>query len=165
MSDTTAIPEPDLVLSDPNTSAFRDFARFAELIDERRQLNQRLKAMEVEVERLTPRLMQYFESHNIRSISIEGVSIFLRRELWARPKIAGDRARVCQALQAAGLGHFVEPNYNAHTLSAWVRNIEDEHAEEIINEGKTVADFLPPNVAQVLNVEPDWKLQGRKTAS
>jgi hypothetical protein len=158
------LPDDEIVLTEKEAGAFKDFASYAQLIDERRELSTQLKAVEVQIEKLTPRLMNYFETNGIQSLRVNGVTIFLRRELWARPKVAGDRHRVCLALQNAGLGHFVEPNYNAQTLSAWVRNLEDEHAEEIASEGKTVADFLPPGVAVLLNVEPNWKIQGRKTA-
>jgi hypothetical protein len=158
------IPSGEVALTDTESSAFKDFAAYAAMIDERKDLSTRLKAIEIQIDKITPRLMNYFETSGITSVRVNRVTIFLRRELWARPKLSGDRNRVCLALQAAGMGHFVEPNYNAQTLSAWVRNLEDQHIEEITEQGKTVADFLPPGVAAVLSVEPTWKIQGRKTA-
>jgi hypothetical protein len=155
--------EAEVELVDPQTAPFRDFAAYAQLVLEKRVLAQRLKTIDSKMQNLQPRLLEYFQQSGTRNIGIQGVTISLRRELWARPKLDGDRARVCQALQASDLGHFVQPSFNVQTLSRWVRDLEDDHEEEILTGGKTVADFLPPAVAAVLNVEPNWKLHAARS--
>ena len=152
-------PEPDQVLDDAQSEAFHYFARFADLTEEKREIAARMKDVESEMQKLTPRLLAYFERNTVKAVSVKGTTVFARRELWARSKTPGDRARVCLALQAAGMGHFVHPDYNAQTLSKWARDLEREYAEEIAD-GKELADFLPPALAEVLNVTPNWKVVG-----
>lgn len=157
--------ESDVILTDTDSPVFRDFARFSELIDSRFEANRTLKTVEAEMARLQPRLLDYFERHAIDKVRVKGVTIFLRTELWARPKFAGDRARVCAALKEAGLGHYVEPNYNAHELSAWVRELKRANEDRLLRgEVPDIASLLPPVLAAVLSVEPTYKIQGRRSA-
>jgi hypothetical protein len=163
MSPETFTPdEPDVILTDESSQPFRDFARYSECIDERLELNRQLKSLEAEMARLSPRILAYFEKHSVQQVRLRNVLIFLRRELWARPKFENDRLRVCAVLQAVGLGQFVEPNFNTQTLSKYVRELAEANEDRLLA-GASVGDLLPPELAAVLNVEPNYKIQGRKS--
>jgi hypothetical protein len=70
---------------------------------------------------------------------------------------------VCDALRQSGLGHFVHEAFNMQGLSAHVRQLERDHAEELVNgEVPDTSALLSPALAAVLNVNPTYKVIGRR---
>src|SRR5215813_10679661 len=113
--------EPDLVLTDRSDPIWNICERFVDFTEEKRELNRKLKSADAQLDRLAPVLLEYFQTNRIRHLKLETPhggrgTIWLREELWARPKNAGDRIRVCEALRQVGLGHFVEADFNTLTL-------------------------------------------------
>jgi|SRR5579862_8931394 len=152
-------PAPEVVEGAPE---FRAFARAVELLRKKTKLSSDLKDVDDELKRLQPLVFTYFAQHGIKRIRITGVTLYLRRELWARPKLPGHQPQVCAVMRETGYGHFVHDAYNASTFSAHIRDLEREHAEEI-RSGKAadVSAFLPRALANVLNVTPSFKLMGK----
>jgi hypothetical protein len=140
--------------------------RFAQLHLERIQLKAALEENEKRMERLQVPLRSFFLAHPDSSHHAHGVTVYLKRDLWVRPRVEGDSQSVCDALRATGLGHYVHDAFNTSSLSKYVRDLEKLHADEI--EAGTISDIsevLPAPLVQVLNVEPTYKVQGRRGKS
>lgn len=93
----------------------------------------KVKASEIEQE-----LLKEFERDGMASMSIDGRTVYLRRDLRANAK-AGQREAVCRALKANGVGDLVSEGFHAGQLSAWVRELEKleeplpEQLDELLN--------------------------------
>lgn len=158
-------PETEAVELPPDDNAFPLFERFAELCARRNQLKAELEDIEEKMERLQAPLRTFFASHpEFEDIRSHGFTIFVKRELWVRPKATSSRQEVCDALRTGGLGHYVHDDFSTSGLSSHVRQLEKRHASEI--QAGTIADvsaLLPAVLAQVLNVNPKYSVQGRRT--
>lgn len=125
--------------SDPPAAAHdpeKDMREFAEL-------DKRLKAIKAEEKEIRPRhsqlqerILQDMVDRGIRSVELEGLGkIGIRKERWAKVKRRGEeataeeKAAAVAALEAAGLGDYVEPTYNLRTISALFRSWQDEGSD------------------------------------
>jgi hypothetical protein len=142
----------------PEEQAFMDYAR---LDQQRRGLKDELEEIEDKMEALEPRLLTAFE-HGLESVRVLGITIFRRREIWARPNKESTRQMVCDALKASDLGHYVHDEFNVQSLSRWVRDIEQAHQDELLSENTKLNQLLPPALASVLNVDPTLRISTRK---
>jgi hypothetical protein len=155
--------DPPELIVEPDHPIAKHLEKFVELAENKRELNRQLKSVQAAVDRLEPVLLEYFQSNRIRNIRSQSSTVWLREELWARPKYTNDRPRVCEILKQVGLGHFVEPDFNTPTLSGYVRELQRANLDRIRSgEIDSVADLLPPALAAVLNVAPSFKVLGRR---
>jgi hypothetical protein len=97
--------------------------RFVEVSREIKDLEDRLKALKSQRDELQEGLLEQFSSAGVSSVRVDGLTVSLRREVWATCK-ESNYERACAALTAAGLSEFVQPRFNAHTLSAYVRELD-----------------------------------------
>lgn len=153
-------PAPEVPATAPE---FPTFKRAVELIRTKTRLNAELKAADDELKRLQPLVSSYFAQHTLPRITTDHMTLYIRRELWARAK-TGKQLEVCAALRRTGLGHFVHDSFSVSSLSAHIRELERKHAKEIDSGAvEDVSAYLPAEVAKVLNVNPSFKLLGRNT--
>lgn len=105
--------------------------KYAGLFREKREIEQRLKALEPGMKELEGVVIDYFQKHGVDRQAIDGTTVYLRRELWAGREEAIENDAACAALVAAGLPDYVEPRFNTMKLSAYVRELDkqDEHAD------------------------------------
>lgn len=123
--------------------------RFSELAARRRELESELNAVRAEMAELEAYLLEAFEKAGISNVSVDGMTCYLHRQLWARAK-EGNYERACMALREVGLGRLVEQRFNTNSLSAWVR----EHEAE----GKA----LPSALADAIEVSEVFSVRTRK---
>ena len=79
-----------------------------------------LKGINGEIEVITGRILDRWAEDGIDSMKVDGNTISLRRQVYARIL---DREHVAEAMREAGLDAMLTPNTN--TLSAWLREKED----------------------------------------
>jgi hypothetical protein len=98
-------------------------AEFVDLTKRRKELQEELTRVEEKLKALSAQLIQAFEtSPGVNKISVNGMTVFPRRQVFASPKV--DREHAIQVLKDAGYGSFVQPNYNANSVTALVRELE-----------------------------------------
>jgi hypothetical protein len=165
------IPALELPADEPAANAFE---RFAILLTRKRKLADELEQIDKDLTRLQPHLLHWFdENPNIPRLALEdktgqwgyNLTIFTRRDLYARAKEEGPAGRqaVCDALRANRLGQFVFDSFNVNTLSAHVRALERNYAEELKRgEIPDTAALLPPDLAAVLDINPTLKVVGQR---
>ena len=159
--DTPANDAPPVELT---AREFPTFEAAANLIREKSALTRRLKEVDGELNRLQPLVSAYFAQHGMPRIPLQGVTLYIRRDLWARPKFKGGQKDVCLAMCATGYGHFVHDTYDVSAFSAHVRELERANLDRIDSgEIPDVSAALPPDLAKVLSVSPTYKLMGTIT--
>ncbi len=122
--------------------------RFTELAREKRDLEAREKVVKREMGELEKQILDDFEAGRVQNTRVNGMTVFLHRQLWAGAK-DGDRARLVAALKAAGLEEYVSETFNSQSLSAWVREQDATGSE------------LPPEVQDAINVSEVFSVRTR----
>jgi hypothetical protein len=101
--------------------------RYVELETLRRKHEADLKEAKSELELLQRQLLQVFEQNGIQNMKVNGMTVFLYRQLWAGIAKQGQEATVeerttaCNALKQANLGIYVYEQFNSQSISAYVR--------------------------------------------
>lgn len=109
-----------------------DMDRVREYIRLRREQKQReaaAAAVKEEADLLEQTLLEDFATDSVQNMSIDGTTVYLSRQLWARVQDGVDKQQVIDGLRETGLGHFVTESFNTLTLSSWVRDLEREDEE------------------------------------
>ena len=136
------------------------FERAAELIKRKSALTRELADIKEEISRLQPLIDGYFVQRGLPNITINGTTLYIRRQLWARAK-AGMMPEICAAMRATGYGHFVHDTFNSSNFSAHVRELERQNFTRIASgEIHDVSAVLPPELAALLNIQTDIDLMG-----
>jgi hypothetical protein len=103
-----------------------DLRSYAQLLDERDQLEERLRWIRQALQELEPRCLEWFQREGVDRLVVDGRTLYLRRELWASIAEGVSHDDAAAALQTVGLGDMVRPRINLQTLSAWCREQERE---------------------------------------
>lgn len=98
--------------------------RYAKLFADKKEAERTLKIATEGMAELESTLIDYFQKHGIDRQSIEGVTVHLRRELWAGHE--GDGPAACVALVGEHLAEYAQPRINTQSLSAYVRELEKQ---------------------------------------
>ena len=106
------------------TGDSRTLKRFAKLDKLKRELKKKIEANEADLKEVEPQVINYFQRMGMDNAKIDGVTIYLRRELWAGKNEAISSETFHDALTANGLGDYVKPKVNTQQLSAYVRELD-----------------------------------------
>jgi len=129
-----------------DTTLLREYLR---LRDEVEATDERLSALKERRDRVEEELLKAYERNGTSSVRCDGRTVYLHRQLWARPK-DGDHALVCDLLRAHDLGDLVRTSVNAQTLSSLVRERDAEGTP------------LPEDLAAAIDVSEAYRLRVRK---
>lgn len=99
-------------------------ARYAELRQQAKALEAEAEALKAEADLLETELLEEFAEAGVPRMTINGRTVYVHRQLWAKREADVDMAQACKALIDAGVGQFVTESYNSQTLSAWMRDLE-----------------------------------------
>lgn len=153
---------PEILPDSPEWPVFKEAAK---LVRRKYELAKELKALNKELSRVQPLVINYFEQRSLwEGVVIEGFRLYTRSQLWARVK--NDQMKnACAAMKATGLGHFVHESFNSNTFSAHVRQLQKDN-EDRIQRGEItdVSILLPAVVANTLNITTDITLMGVKSS-
>jgi hypothetical protein len=121
---------------------------FADLNQEKRQLEARLQHIKARQEALTGPILEYFIAVGQTRATIHGETLYTAQETWAKAA-PGQQDRLRRWLQRHGLRDFILPaRANTSSLSAWVR----EHRRDGL--------ALPPSLVPLLEITDLVKLKG-----
>jgi hypothetical protein len=111
----------------------RDMREWAELEKKRRVVKDQLDGLKPRMEQLQERILDDLAARGVKSVHLVGIGkVSTRRDLWAKVKREGEDATdaekraAIEALEAAGLGDYVEPKYDSRTISRLFREWEKE---------------------------------------
>ena len=152
----------------PLDELVRETQRKRQLEAEIRKINQRIAQVEAQV--IDDLVDQGSTSTNHAAT---GASVSMRRQVWAKVVRAGEKATpeekaaAAEALQRAGLGEFVKPDFNTTTVSAHFRELingydaEQQSLPEHERVARDAASFLPPELDGYLELDDTPKLSVR----
>lgn len=136
-----------------------DLLRFVEL-------DRRIKAHEDEIETLKEkrraleeRLIDNMTQAGLQRVTVDGVTVYIDRKLWAGANGEGMPALVA-ALREEGLDEMVTESAGAQRLSAWVR----EHDPQKCDSPEVVVSRLPERIRPFIRVSEVYKLCARKAS-
>lgn len=98
---------------------------YAGLVRQKRALKTDLDAIGERIEEIEKMLLEQFGADGIDKITIAGMNLSPRRELWAAT-IDGQYDDACDALISTGYGELVQRRFNAQSLSGVVRELDRE---------------------------------------
>jgi len=124
--------------------------RFAELKDRHKELKDETEELGKELANMERELLEEFADAGTQSIKVDGRTVYMKRQLWARRPAGVAPADQAQAALAAGLDYLVEPKVSTQGLSAYVRDME--RADEA----------LPPELDGFVRVDEVFTLGVRK---
>lgn len=133
-------------------------ARFVELQKEKRELDDALKNVKRQLDELEPLLLEQMTEEGIQSVKVNGLTLYLKRQLWAGAA-DGNYDAACDALIAEGLAEFVQRRFNTNTVSAYVRELEKAFADN----GGSFEEFrLPGALDGAISVAEKFTIGSRK---
>lgn len=111
--------------SELTESALGVAQEYVALEKEIRELERQLKTRQERQEKLGQRLLSTFGIHQIQSLNIGGMTVYVSRLLTARPR-DGDWERLCKAFRRNGLAPMVQTRINLQTLGKYVRDLDQQ---------------------------------------
>jgi len=115
-----------------------DIKTYVGLADDIKALEKKVKDLTASKGKIESRILENFSENGISSIKIDGSTVYLHRQLWAGTDRHEDeddeseepKIRAIAALRAAGCEDLIKENFNVMTLSAFVREL-DQNKEEL----------------------------------
>lgn len=127
--------------------AFARLREFVRLNNYRRELDEKLTVVKSQIAGLEVVIRDDMETSGIQSFNVDGLTVYLHRQLWAS-------AKDLEALaQFADTAEFVRPRVLAQTISAYVRELP------VDDEGMPV---LPKQIKDAVNVTEKFSVRTRK---
>ena len=134
-------------------SSFDPLRRFVQLEKERRQLEDRAKAIRDECAHLEETLLNEWADRGQRNANVDGLTVYIANDFYCNKKGGIETEAICQALIRHGLGHLVSPNYSASSLKAWVK------------EQASIGSDLPEDLREMLSYDSVYRLRTRLSAT
>ncbi len=113
-------------MSSPMGESKTSLRRFIRLEKKRRKLKAELDEVKADLDSLEPVALRYMERNKMQKATIDGVTAYIKRELWAKRPSDVTPEQLCQGLKACGKEEFVKEGANMQTLSGWIRELDQE---------------------------------------
>lgn len=105
-------------------AAQTQIARYIHLIKEKKELESKLKKVKTSIEEKEPEVLEHFQKYGLKNMSQDGLTLYLRRELWAGRAEGVETEVAIKALHDAGLSEYAAPRVNTASLSAYLRELD-----------------------------------------
>lgn len=138
--------------------------RFVKLDNELRTAEEKVKKLKAEIEKLEPGVMKYFQRMGQQSATIGGLTVYIRKQLWAGREQGVTADAAYEKLQSAGWGEYATRGFNTQELSARVRELEiDERKDdEPVDPLELVKSRLPKMLQGIIKITEKFSVQTRK---
>lgn len=101
--------------------------RIIEIKKQLDELDAQSKKLKAEYEALEPEVIQYLEQEGLDKVTMDGRTVFVRRQLWA--SVNKENPFALDILREQGLGDFIEEKVNSQRISSYVREFEKNGQE------------------------------------
>ena len=115
------------------------------------ELSSESDTIKEEADGIEQELLEEFATDGVQSMNVDGVTVYLNRQLWAGLEEGVSKSDAMEALRRAGLDHFISEAYNTSTLSGWLRDLEREDEQ------------LPPELEGVIKSTERYSLRTRRS--
>lgn len=134
--------------------------RYAELEVKERELEASLKAVQQEKAALEPELLDCMAEEGLDRLTLSGITFFPKRRVFAGPREGFSRQDVASALVRSGLSDYVKEDYNANSLSSYVRGLAAEEDPDMAP--ADIEARMPAPLRAVCSVGEVWQIGARK---
>ncbi len=144
-----------------NTTELKEFVA---LEKEKADLKARGKTVQARLDDLDESLTRQFLEDGIQSTSVDGRTVYLRRDIFVSAH--GDKEAVVGALKASDLSQYVKEEYNAKSLTAFVREMVLAAEEKARIDGGVLDDLataVPPQLAATLKISTVFSVSSRRS--
>jgi hypothetical protein len=131
----------------------RDVHRYGKTLNERLELEAKVKELKAIEKKLHDRVLEYFEDQQIQKISVDGRTLYARREIWARKVNGASEAAIVRALDEAGLADFHADKPSWSSLSAKLREFDAD------------GEPIPSQLEGLIEANEVWKVGNRKAGN
>ncbi len=138
---------------------------FVSLENRKKDMDADLKSLKQRLDDLEQALVPQFVEDGVQNMTVDGRTVSLSQDVYASP--ATGRADVVDALKQSELGQYVAENYNANSLTAFVREVTREVESRANDEGRMYTEddvraALPEPLGRALKLSFVHKLSSRK---
>jgi len=144
-----------------NTAELKEFVA---LEKEKAGIKARLKVIESRLGQLDESITKQFVEDGVQSMRIDDRTVYLHRDIYASPKEGEGRPAVVEALKACDLSQYIKEDYNANSLTAFVREMVREAEEQARLENRVLDDpaaAVPAGLASKLNISTVFSVSSR----
>jgi len=136
--------------------------RRAEIEAEVRKLKTQLSALEDEKDELDEDLMEDFMEIGVQSMTMNGFTFYIHRQTWAYalPKDEGGKQESITRLRKAGFEDYVYEDFNVMSVSALVRQYEQEAETVDVTEDDEFA-AVPHELREALRLQKKVQIRAR----
>lgn len=135
-----------------DTALAQDFVR---LTKQQEGLEAQLDAVKRERDAVHARLLREFERSGLQRLTVDGRTVYLRREVKAFKAKGVKTEDLLDGLRAAGLTDYVKESYSAQSLTGLAKTWDrEEHGEE--------AEQMPPELEGLLTVQEKFDVRAVK---
>jgi len=107
----------------------RVVAKYAGLLTEKIQADDRIKKINAELEKLHHSVLDYFQRQNIPQIAVGDRTLYLKREIHTNKSADVTQQQACEKLREIGLSEYAGERANTNGLAAYVRDLEADGQE------------------------------------
>lgn len=92
-------------------------------------LEKETKELKAELETILRRIPLIFSTNKVDRVTVDGVTVYKRRQVWASKKKSVNKEEYLQALKAAGLKDFIFNSYSHGQVQSHIQDVEKEMQE------------------------------------
>ena len=132
-------------------SDIRSVESYAELANEKADLEEKLEAIDAKLKDLTQPVLDYFARHGLDRLTVQGRTLYPRRDIYAGRMEGVSPEEAAEVLKKAGLDEFVKEAPVMQSLSAFFRERE-----------KRGEAAVPMGLATTFVANETWKVGSRR---
>ena len=136
---------------------------FTKLTKRKREVEAELRVIKDDLKAQEAVLRDQFAEDGIKSTNIDGMTVYVHRQWWARP--LDDKQLSIAALNRHPIWRdFVEQTFNVMTVSARVRELTEEVADEHPDwsDEQILKKGVPAGIRDHLFIEREYKIRARQ---
>lgn len=128
-------------------------AEYIELSEKKRTLEADLRSLKARIADAREPLLDEFSTHGLKRVADDdtGRTLYIHRAIRIK-NMGDDRTAACEALRAAGLGHYVAEGFNLNSVSAYFREMLDE-LDSPVDPNSVLPDELKGVIELVADVD------------
>ena len=145
------------------TGDSRSLKKFVRLDKEKRELETKLKKAKAELAEAEVNVLNHFEKMGMSKASVDGLTVYVKRQLWAGREEEVTHEQLTEALRAENLGAFCGPRVNSLALSAYFREEADRIKAELDEDVLFETDMaLPAPLKGIVKLSEKISIATRK---
>jgi len=125
---TAPVDEP-LAPAPGRSADIRDVKRYAELLTEKIDVDDKLKKLKAQITKAAPAVLEYFQRQGVEQVAAGSRTLYLERQIHTSKNPDVTTAQACTMLEKIGLPDYTGSSVKIKSLGAYVRELEKDGQE------------------------------------